>query len=371
MKFLLPLFCALPFLLSAQDGPTADSAQVLADTTIYNIADEAPRFPSRCETLDTIASVKSQCAQIALLDFVNRRVIYPQEARQQNISGMAVIGFTVEMNGLISVARILKDPGGGLGLAALRAVASMANEVRWRPALIDGKPVRFNYVLPIRFRLEEEKPYVVTDRDTVYVKLTKQLAFTANNGDLAGYFTEKISYPPAGEDSCRTGQLDIQLLVHPDGRVDVQDIIDYNSLGTDFTFEAINVATNSYGKWSPGEYEGRPVTSAYDVSFSFAPESPGCKETVDAYNEAVQQMLEGQQLAQDSTTLAAGLAKMDMAINKFPKDGRFRIIRGQIRMDNNQLTGACEDLSLAKSLALIDWFDSVLPLLCRKKEEEE
>lgn len=370
MKFLLPLFCALPFLLCAQDTLSVDSAQAAVDTTIYNIADEAPRFPSRCETLDTVAAVKSQCAQIALLDFVNRRVIYPQEAREQNISGMAVIGFTVEKNGRISIARILKDPGGGLGLAALRAVASMASEVGWRPAFIDKKPVRFNYVLPIRFRLEEEKPYVLTDRDTVYVKLTKPLAFSANDGDLAGYFSENISYPSIGEDSCRTGQLDLQLLVHPDGRVDVQDIIDYNNLGTDFTFEAINVATGSYGKWSPGEYEGRPVTSAYDVSFSFAPESAGCQETVNAYNVAVRQMVEGQRMAQDSATLSAGLEKMGEAIDMFPNDGRFRIMRGQVRMDNNRLQGACEDLSIAKRLALIDWFDSVLPLICRRAEEE-
>lgn len=370
MKFLLPLFCALPFLLYAQDAPAGDSAQAAVDTTVYNIADEAPRFPSRCETLDTVAAVKSQCAQIALLDFVNRRAVYPQEAREQNISGMAVIGFTVEKNGIISVARILKDPGGGLGLSALRAVASMASEVRWRPALIDQKPVRFNYILPVRFRLEEQKPYVVTDRDTIYVKLTKPLTFSANDGDLAGYLSENVKYPASGEDSCQTGQLDIQLLIQPDGRVDVQDIIDYNDLGTDFTFEAINVATNSYGKWSPGEHEGRPVTSAYDVSFSFAPESPGCQETVTLYNEAVRLMIEGQQLAQDSTSLEAGLAKMDQAIEHFPKDGRFRIMRGQVRMDNNQLEGACEDLSLAKRIALIDWFDSVIPLLCRRTEEE-
>jgi TonB family protein len=357
----------------AQDAPvtpapvTPDS--VVVDTTIYDIADEVPRFPTQCERLDTTAAVKSECSQVALLGYINGRSLYPAEAREKNISGMVVIGFVVEANGFISKAKIMRDPGGGLGMTALRAVIGMANEVRFRPAVREGKFVRFNFILPIRFRLEEPKPYVMIGRDTVYTELTKALTFTGDEGNLGGYLDSKIEYPAIGEDSCSTGQMDVQLIVHPNGQVDVQDIIDYNDLGTNFTFEAVNVITGSFGLWSPGEYNGRPVSSAYDVSFTFAPESEACKVVIDQYNDAIAMMTEGQELAQDSMTLDAGLAKMDVAIDLFPRDGRFRIIRGQLRMDNNRLTGACEDLSLAKEIALIDWYDSVLPLLCRKIEE--
>ncbi|MEL7163785.1 MAG: hypothetical protein AAFN92_23705, partial [Bacteroidota bacterium] len=233
----------------------------------------------------------------------------------------------------------------------------------------DEKPVRYNFILPIRFRLEEAKPYVVSGRDTIYTTLSKALTFTGNDGNLSGYLNENISYPTVGEDSCLTGQLDIQVLVRPDGSVAVQDIIDYNDLGPDFTFEATSAVTNSYGQWSPAEYEGKVVTAPYDVSFSFAPESEACAEVVTNYNEAVNLMNEGQQLAQDTLTLADGLAKMDTAVELFPQDGRFRIVRGQTRMDNNLLTEACEDLTLAKRLTLVDWFDAILPLLCRNVEE--
>jgi TonB family protein len=371
MKTLLTLLCFLPFFLMAQDAPAPVSPDsVVVDTTIYDIADEAPRFPTNCEQLDTTAAAKSECSQVALLSYINSRALYPAEAREKNISGMVVIGFVVEANGYVSKAQILRDPGGQLGLSALRAVIGMANEVRFRPAIRDGEYVRFKYILPIRFRLEEPKPYVLLGQDTVYTELTKALAFTGNDGDLSGYLNSKINYPASGEDSCSTGQLDIQLIVHPNGQVDVQDILDYNDLGTDFTFEAVNVATNSYGLWSPAEYEGRPVSSAYDVSFSFAPESEACKVVLEQYNEAITLVSEGQQLALDSLTLDTGLAKMGLAIDMFPLDGRFRIIRGQLRMDNNRLEGACEDLTLAKEIALIDWYDSVLPLLCRKVEEE-
>ncbi len=368
MKILLTFLFALPFFLMAQEPAAADSVAI--DTTVYQIVDEKPRFPTPCERYDTTAAAKSECSEIALLSYINQRALYPAEAREKNISGMVVIGFIVEANGVISKARVLRDPGGQLGLSALRSVIGMANEIRFRPAIKGGKPVRYMYTLPIRFRLEEQKPYVMNGRDTIYTELTKGIQFIGNEGDLTGYFNEALTYPASGEDSCRTGQLDVQLIIHPNGQVDVQDVIDYNDLGTDFTFEAMNVATSSFGKWSPGEYNERPVSSAYNVSFTFAPESDGCKTVIGNYNKAVALMNEGSNMANDSTTLDQGLAKMDQAVEMFPRDGRFRIVRGQARMDNNLLAEACEDLRLAKEIALIDWYDAVLPLICRGVPKE-
>jgi TonB family protein len=370
MKTIITLFCLLPVLLFGQDTLTT-KAPVERDTTIYSIADEIPRFPTNCERYDTTAAAKAQCSEKALLSYVNQRIIYPAKAREENVSGMAVVSFIVEASGYISNAKVLKDPGGDIGMAALQAVISMAREVRFRPAVIDTSFVRYDYVLPIRFRLEDPKPYVLVDRDTIYTELTKPLRFLANDGKLGEYLSKQIKYPASGEDSCRTGQMDIQLLVHPNGRVDVQDVIDYNDLGTDFTFEAMHVATKSIGQWEPGEFNGRPVTSAYDVSFSFAPTSEGCQSVIATYNEAIELMNQGQQMTSDTLTLSDGLAKMDRAVALFPKDGRFRILRGQTRMNNNMLGGACEDLTLAKQIALIDWYDNVLPLICRQLEEEE
>ena len=367
MKLLLTLLFLLPVLLGAQD--TIPTTEELGDTTIYTFADEAPRFPTPCETLDTTAAAKAECSQIGLLAYVNGKALYPAAAREQNISGTPVIGFVIEKNGYISRAKILRDPGGQLGIAALRAVAGMAREVRFRPAIKDGKPVRFSYVLPIRFKLEDPLPYVIDGRDTIYTELTKAASFKSEDGKLAAYFDEQMQYPASGEDSCLTGQLDLQLLILPNGRVKVQDIIDYNDLGTDFTFEASRVATGTFGQWNPAEYNGRPVTAAYNISVVFAPETVTCRNVLDGYNDAIQLMNEGQALVQDSTTLDAGLQKMDRAVALFPRDGRFRILRGQVRMDNNMLGGACEDLTLAKDIALINWYDAVLPLLCRQVEE--
>jgi hypothetical protein len=366
MKLLYALLLS-PFWLIGQDT----TAVAVGDTTIYSFADEAARFPSPCEQYDTTAAAKSECAQRFLLDYIYKRALYPAEAREKNLSGTAVIAFIVERNGFVNRPEILRDPGGGLGLSALRSVVGMQREVLWRPAFKDGEPVRFRVVLPVRFRLEEPKPYVILGTDTIYTDLTKAVTFTGAEGDVAAYFDEAITYPDISQDSCATGQMDIQLIIHPDGLVSVNDIIDYNDLGVDFSSKAIDAATGSYGKWIAAEYEGRKVASAYDVSFTFAPTDPGCSYVIDDYNQALTLMQEAQLLVRDSTTLDAGLEKMDAAVELFPRDGRFRILRGQTRMDNNRLPGACEDLRLARQIALVDWYDSILPLICRKTEEEE
>ena len=377
MKGLFTLALCLPLLLTAQETGvdtaatigSLDSVALLGDTTVYRFADEAPRFPTPCEKYDTTAAAKAECSDAAVLRYVNARTGYPEEARRENITGMAVVGFVVEANGVISRAQILRDPGGGLGYAALKAVAEMAREVRWRPAVQDSQFVRFQYTLPIRFKLEEPKPYVISGADTIYTQPTRQMAFTGADGQLGTYFDEKLSYPPVGEDSCLVGQLDVQMLVDAKGQVRVQDITDYNDLGSDFTFEAIQVATSTSGQWAPAEYEGRPVTGAYNISISFVPESEACSYHIEAYEEAINAVNEGQAMLLDSTTITAGLERLDAAVERFPRDGRFRIVRGQARMDNNLLSGACEDFRMAKQIALIDWYDGVLPLLCREVAE--
>ncbi|THH40012.1 energy transducer TonB [Neolewinella litorea] len=362
MKPFLFLLLLLPFLAIGQDTTASKAPR---DTTIYTFVDEAARFPSPCERYDTTAAAKFECSQQYLLDYVYQRALYPAEAREQGISGTAVVAFIVEPNGMVNRPEILRDPGGGIGLSALRSVVGMAREVLWRPAFQDGKPVRYRVVLPLRFRLEEPKPYVIIGRDTVYTELTKGVTFTGEEGSVAAYFDKYLTYPDIPQDSCATGQLDVQLLIKPNGMVEVNDIIDYNDLGLAFTSKAIDVATGSYGKWIAAEYEGRKVASAYDVSVTYAPTDPGCQYVLNNYNEALNLMQEAQGLVRDSTKVGEGLAKMDRAVELFPRDGRFRILRGQVRLDNNQLTGACEDLRLAKQIALIDWYDSVLPLICR------
>lgn len=358
------VFLLLSILVGGLKAQTADSSAVAIDTTIYRVADEMPRFPTPCEGMDTTIVFKNSCSEQGLLRYITSRSVYPKVAREQGIAGTPVVTFVVEPNGLISSPKIVRDPGGNLGLAALQAVLRMQQEVRWRPAIIDGKAVRFQFTLPVRFRLEDPKPYVLVGRDTVYTKLDKKLDYVGGTAALQSHFKEALTYPESWQDSCLVGQMDVRILVQPDNIVRILDVTDYNNLGFDFWYEAIHTSTSTYGNWVPAEFEGRQVPAAFDVSMTFLPESAVCKTTLENYERAAGLINEGSQLAGEKDYDAA-LEKMTAAVELFPFDGQFRIVRGQTYMDANQLGEACTDLYIARRIALVNWFDSVLPLLCR------
>ncbi|MBK7872033.1 MAG: energy transducer TonB [Saprospiraceae bacterium] len=351
--------CLLSLCCNDLFAQTAD-----ADTTIYPVAEETPRFPA-CEKLDTTIEFKNQCAQQQLLAFMNRNIFYPLEARQNGNEGTVVLSFVVEKDGGISNPKILRDIGGGCGVEALRIVQLMIDgELKWVPGKIKGKPVRTLFNLPVRFKLTEAPPFALIGRDTVWTTFDEPLSFEGGDEALTKFLGEQMDYPASGNDSCLIGVVDLQLLIDRQANVRILNITDYNDLGFEFWNEAVEVATSSSGKWKPAVYQGNKVPSAYEVSMSFVPESAGCKAKVEEYSKAVLLVNEGSDLFNKGEK-DAGIAKMSEGIALFPRDANFLAVRGQAYMEMNKFPEACADLSLVKSLASVDWYDSLLPVICR------
>jgi TonB family protein len=116
---------------------------------IYQIVDEMPMFPA-CDSL-TKYEERQSCAAKAMLDFIYSNLKYTPISREGGVEGTAVISFIVEKDGTITNAKIIRDPGAGCGTEGLRLVNLFPN---FEPGKIDGKPVRFEWNLPIKFRLE-------------------------------------------------------------------------------------------------------------------------------------------------------------------------------------------------------------------------
>lgn len=353
---------ALPALFAQEGGAAVD-----ADTTIYEAVEEMPRFPA-CENLDTTLQVKNQCAQQALLSVMYENITYPLEARQNNLEGTVVVSFVVEKDGSLSNYKIVKDIGGGAGLEVLRVVEGI-NEagIQWVPGKNKGQPVRSRFNLPIKFKLEEVKPYTVVGRDTIYTQeFDKPLEFEGGDEALSAYLTDNLEYPASGIDSCLLGRIELQVIVRPRGDVRILDLIDYSGLGFDFWYEAISLATSTYGKWEPAIFEGRPVTAAYNFALPFIPEAPGCQERVKLYEQANQLAEEGASLF-DNGEKEAGVEKLSQAIEMFPGNANYLIMRGQAYLDMNRFPEACEDFTRARRISYIDWYDGVLPVICRQE----
>ncbi|WP_367393014.1 energy transducer TonB [Lewinella sp. LCG006] len=117
------------------------------------IAEKMPVFGD-CAGMEDEAS-KRQCSDRAIMAFIGQHVRYPAIAKENGVSGTAVIRFVVEKDGSLTQIEIVRDPGATLGQEAQRVVQLMADSApKWSPGKQQGRPVRVQFNLPVRFKLE-------------------------------------------------------------------------------------------------------------------------------------------------------------------------------------------------------------------------
>lgn len=92
-----------------------------------------------------------QGGEDALCEYLEKNIVYPKQAKEQNISGTVVVKFVVEKDGSITNPSLLREIGGGCGAEALRVVKGMP---KWKPGKQLDKPVRSEFLLPISFEMD-------------------------------------------------------------------------------------------------------------------------------------------------------------------------------------------------------------------------
>jgi TonB family protein len=105
--------------------PSADSG--------YSPVEQVPEFPGG---LDAFAR------------FLSKNVGYPNQARDNNVTGRVLISFVVEKDGTLSEIKVAKGIGSGCDEEALRVMKLSPN---WKPGIQNGHPVRVAYSVPINF----------------------------------------------------------------------------------------------------------------------------------------------------------------------------------------------------------------------------
>ena len=84
-------------------------------------------------------------------DFIRDNLRYPRVAVDNGTKGVVYVTFVVEIDGSITDINLLKGIGDGCEQEAMRVVAMMP---KWKPGLTDGKPVRVQCNLPVKFNLK-------------------------------------------------------------------------------------------------------------------------------------------------------------------------------------------------------------------------
>ena len=84
-------------------------------------------------------------------DFINSKLRYPEALRRENVEGEVSMSFDVKEDGSIHNIEIFKKSNPSFEREAIRIIKLMP---KWIPATKDGKPINFQMIVPIFFKLD-------------------------------------------------------------------------------------------------------------------------------------------------------------------------------------------------------------------------
>lgn len=252
-----------------------------------------PRFPG-CEDLPT-EQEKSDCSREKLLNFINDNLKYPVLAQENGLQGTTVVTFGVETDGTLSNIKVVRDIGCGCGEEAARVVALMNERgIRWTPGTQNGKEVRVQYNLPIRFgfptktgtavplagKTDTPPPPAIPNPDTDVFRvveqmpqfpgcedlLTEQERKACSQSALLKFIFANLTLSSDAKEASMEGTTAISFIVEKDGTL--SDIKVIRDMGCSLGAEVLRVVAlmNERGiRWTPGVHYGKKVRVQYNV----------------------------------------------------------------------------------------------------------
>jgi TonB family protein len=82
--------------------------------------------------------------------FIRKSIHYPASARKKHLEGRVFVTVVLEKDGHVTNAKVLHGISTDLDNEALRVIKLLP---KWKPAIYKNKPVRVQYLLPIKFEL--------------------------------------------------------------------------------------------------------------------------------------------------------------------------------------------------------------------------
>ena len=136
----MKLICALVLLMSPFTSTFAqyEKPEEVEEKSIYQFVDEEPQFPGGIQ---------------GMTKFIQRNLVYPQVAIENNLEGKCYVKFIVDKKGNVKKAVVERGVAGcpECDAEALRVVNMMP---RWKPGKVGKKKVNCYFRLPINYQLE-------------------------------------------------------------------------------------------------------------------------------------------------------------------------------------------------------------------------
>lgn len=201
----------------------------------------------------------------AMTRFISTSLRYPREAADNDIQGLVVYNFVVELDGTLSDFEIMHRAHPLLDAEALRIIQSMP---AWRPAVYKGKSVRARQYVPMYFKLnkdgfrsstaaQQRKVMPVDPNEEIFTIVDQMPQFPTGNDGLGRFISEYIRYPSRAKDEGIQGRILCSFIVRKDGAISNVEIV--NGLDNDLDNEALRVLS-MMPKWTPGKNNNETVS---------------------------------------------------------------------------------------------------------------
>lgn len=189
--------------------------------------------------------------------------VYPFELRRRGITGEAMIDFVVDVDGSVVDAVVLRANDVRIGDAARSAVAKW----KFRPAEIDGHPVRCHMEVPIAFTLNDEFSHAASPGE---VRRIPADAAIYNLSELdrqpTPQYRQAPVYPMALREAGQQGEVLVDFVVTPDGTT--ANVHAARATAEPFADSA--VACVERWRFRPGMKDGVPVNCHLQVPIVFS-----------------------------------------------------------------------------------------------------
>jgi TonB family protein len=119
--------------------PVKQETQMKLEPVVYQVVEDMPKYPGGDD---------------AMIKYIVSTIKYPEEAKKNGVMGTVYVQYIVETDGSVTHVSILRGVGSGCDEEALRVVQGMP---KWIPGKQNGETVRVQFVLPIKFSLDNNK----------------------------------------------------------------------------------------------------------------------------------------------------------------------------------------------------------------------
>ena len=126
----------LIMMLTMLFGFSITEAQAQRKDKVYDIVEVMPQYPG---------------GMPELMEYLAKNIKYPIQAQKKGIEGRVTVRFIVEKDGSISNVTVVRHIHPLLDKEAVRVIKAMP---KWSPGMLNGKPVRVKFNIPVAFRLK-------------------------------------------------------------------------------------------------------------------------------------------------------------------------------------------------------------------------